>query len=244
MLAADKLQLQSALKQQATALKEKEFNLHHSNLMTVGTQAAVLTAVCITMFIEFQPPTWSSDFDLPHLLPRFIKFCYYTSIVYALCCNLAVVSHTTVLAVLGTSLALRGPDGSMIVATEGLYAERKRIFTQFGKGLLAAIASAFFACFLILHWETAVLASGICVYTAKSIIDFFNRVRKNFDFDENTEAIDLSDIFAGPANIVAHPSDLFNRAMLRANGLRSSAGDLSRTSGARQGEDAGLLDNV
>ena len=34
MLAADKLQLQSALKQQATALKEKEFNLHHSNLST------------------------------------------------------------------------------------------------------------------------------------------------------------------------------------------------------------------
>jgi hypothetical protein len=32
MLAADKLQLQSALKQQATALKEKEFNLHHENL--------------------------------------------------------------------------------------------------------------------------------------------------------------------------------------------------------------------
>lgn len=32
MLAADKLQLQSALKQQATALKEKEFNLHYSNM--------------------------------------------------------------------------------------------------------------------------------------------------------------------------------------------------------------------
>ena len=31
MLAADKLQLQSSLKQQATALKEKEFNLHHNN---------------------------------------------------------------------------------------------------------------------------------------------------------------------------------------------------------------------
>ena len=31
MLAADKLQLQSALKQQATALKEKEFKLHHEN---------------------------------------------------------------------------------------------------------------------------------------------------------------------------------------------------------------------
>ena len=93
MLAADKLQLQSSLKQQATALKEKEFNLHHSNLsknqktdkkfiflntnifwnnisftnynfifphfyffaVTVGTQAAVLAGLDITMFIEFNP---------------------------------------------------------------------------------------------------------------------------------------------------------------------------------------------
>jgi len=56
MLAADKLQLQSTLKQQATALKEKEFNLHHGNFMTVGTQAAVLAGLDVTMFIEFQPP--------------------------------------------------------------------------------------------------------------------------------------------------------------------------------------------
>lgn len=84
--------LQSSLKQQATALKEKEFNLHHSNLskypaideiivsrllysrvllswltysssakltapiVTVGTQAAVLAGLDVTMFIEFQPP--------------------------------------------------------------------------------------------------------------------------------------------------------------------------------------------
>ncbi|KAI2490086.1 hypothetical protein MHU86_24482 [Fragilaria crotonensis] len=55
MLAADKLQLQSAMKQQATALKEKEFNLHHTNFMTVGTQAAVLAGLDVTMFIEFTP---------------------------------------------------------------------------------------------------------------------------------------------------------------------------------------------
>ncbi|GMH90898.1 hypothetical protein TL16_g11901 [Triparma laevis f. inornata] len=122
-LLADKLQLQSALKQQATVLKEKEFQLHHQNLMTVGTQAAMLTAVNVTMLIEFQPPLWSSDLSSSiwamFYLPRMIKFMYYTCNVYALCCNVVVVSSTTVLAVLGTSLALRGPDGSMIVATEG-----------------------------------------------------------------------------------------------------------------------------
>lgn len=111
MLAADKLQLQSTLKQQATALKEKEFNLHHNNFseltctrwllliyyrnaeialaivcspsgvcllvilcatcahllhtVTVGTQAAVLAGLDVTMFIEFQPPPnseWVSFF--------------------------------------------------------------------------------------------------------------------------------------------------------------------------------------
>lgn len=99
MLAADKLQLQSAMKQKATALKEKEFNLHRSNMgefqnqkrngmeglsfilyhirhtilmpntfcasifytATIGTIAAVLAGLDITMFIEFTPhddSTW------------------------------------------------------------------------------------------------------------------------------------------------------------------------------------------
>jgi len=106
MLAADKLQLQSMLKQQATSLKEKEFQLHHSNLMTVGTQAAVLASLDITMFIEFQPPPWEAEITLgmPMIvwaLPRLIKLLYYSSIVIAFCSNVVVVSHTTVLSVLG-----------------------------------------------------------------------------------------------------------------------------------------------
>jgi hypothetical protein len=48
MLAADKLQLQSSLKQQATALKEKEFNLHHSNLSKLVSYSLLeLLPVCV-----------------------------------------------------------------------------------------------------------------------------------------------------------------------------------------------------
>ena len=44
---------------------------------------------------------------------------------------------------------------------------------------------------------------------------------------------------------MAQPSDIFNRAMLRANGLRSSSGDIrGAMAGVGQGEDAGLLNNV
>ena len=141
MLAADKLQLQSTFKQQATALKEKEFNLHHNNFMTLGTQAAVLAGresspyllglqttgltlssmmklasqgLDVTMFIEFQPPPneeWGAAFVM---VPRTLKFLYYVSITSAFCANILVVAQTTILSVFGASLALRGPDGSMV----------------------------------------------------------------------------------------------------------------------------------
>ncbi|EED87754.1 predicted protein, partial [Thalassiosira pseudonana CCMP1335] len=86
MLAADKLQLQSTLKQQATALKEKEFNLHHNNFMTVGTQAAVLAGLDVTMFIEFQPPP-NSEWQFV-IIPRTLKFVYYVCITSAFCANI------------------------------------------------------------------------------------------------------------------------------------------------------------
>jgi len=117
MLAADKLQLQTTLKQQATALKEKEFKLHQENLMTVGTQAAVLAGLDITMFIEFTP---SAEHEFSHhLIPRVLKFVYYVTIVSAFCANILVVGQTSLLSVMGASLALRGPDRSMMTATDG-----------------------------------------------------------------------------------------------------------------------------
>ena len=101
MLAADKLQLQSALKQQATALKEKEFQLHHTNLMTVGTQAAVLAGLDITMFIEFHPEPLSEWNTKYYILGHILFITYYTMIIMAFCSNIIVVSKTTVLSVLG-----------------------------------------------------------------------------------------------------------------------------------------------
>ena len=54
MLAADKLQLQSALKQQATALKEKEFNLHNSNLSFLEIKAIIYIPIYIYIYIIYK----------------------------------------------------------------------------------------------------------------------------------------------------------------------------------------------
>ena len=139
------------------------------------------------------------------------------------------------------SLALRGPDGSMIVATEGLYSERKLIFKTFGVGLMSTMFSAFFACFLILHWETALLSSFVCFMTGKIILDFYNRVRLSFDFDENTEAIDLSDMFTGPANIVSQQSNNMANAFQRARGIRRDRGTRDDNDFYDRADEAGRL---
>mmetsp|Transcript_275 Transcript_275/g.446 ORF Transcript_275/g.446 Transcript_275/m.446 type:complete len:282 (-) Transcript_275:62-907(-) len=201
MLAADKLQLQSALKQQATALKEKEFNLHHSNLMTVGTQAAVLAGLDITMFIEFQPPA-NSEWGELEMFARCIKFCYYITIVAAFCANMLVVSHTTSLSVLGAGMALRGPDGSMMTATDGLYDERNSVFYVFGVGLACTVGSVVLCVWLILSWESALVCMGVTIMTCRRIYRNYVRVVDRFDYDEN-ETVDFTDIFEGPAAIRA-----------------------------------------
>jgi len=199
MLAADKLQLQSAIKQQATALKEKEFNLHHSNMMTIGTQAAVLAGLDITMFIEFNPPH-NVEWGDSAYIARILKFFYYITILSAFCANILVVGQTSLLSIMGASLALRGPDGSMMVATDGMYDERSSIFIAFSYGLAATVASVVLCVWLFLSAEAAFVCMLITIYTCKIMYVKFKRIKKMFHFNES-ETVDFSDLFDGPGYV-------------------------------------------
>ena len=53
MLAADKLLLEGKIAQGSVRLKWKEFKLHHMNLETVGTQAAVMAGFSVSALIKF-----------------------------------------------------------------------------------------------------------------------------------------------------------------------------------------------
>lgn len=276
MLAADKLQLQSLMKQQAVTLKEKEFNLHHSNCMTIGTQAAVLAGLDITMFIEFTPislrdfvfgpeisdaivthshhaatavssmlppssghhirslaaamfssavtvassrnansggdssdsgdtsasmtePTslWMKEYIAYYtMMYHILHFLYYSLICTAFCCNVIVVAQTTILSVLGAGLALRGPDGSMMTATNILYQERSYIFRIFGYGLTFTILSVFVGVWLMFqHWATALSCWLIATYTCYFIYSNYQRVSKLLYFHDN-ESVDLHDLLS------------------------------------------------
>jgi hypothetical protein len=222
MLAADKLQLQSQIKQSATALKEKEFSLHHSNLMTVGTQAAVLAGLDITMFVEFHPPEVHEFVHLTPMMARLLLLAYYGLIVAAFCSNMVVVSHTTTLSVLGGSLALRGPDGSMMTATDCLFEERRAVFAVFGMGLTLTMGSVLVGVWVLLQWEAALLTCLVATFTCRVMWRNYCRVRAAFQYNED-ETVDLRDLFEGVASIRAIPTRLYHRPSARKAAAHSTS---------------------
>lgn len=168
--------------------------------MTVGTQAAVLAGLDITMFIEFQPPH-DSEWGDHHHVSRAIKFIYYITITAAFCSNILVVAQSTALSVLGSSMALRGPDGSMISATDCMYEERKPVFFAFAVGLTTTVLSVIAAVWLILSPEAAIVSVSITIFTMLRMYRAWLRIQRSFGFDEN-ETVDFTDIFEGPAAIM------------------------------------------
>ena len=216
--------------------------------MTVGTQAAVLAGLDMTMFVEFNPPPNSEwvgtvsgrccvhskvwclihlttriyaylillsrllfAMQDPEMVGRCLKFLYYITITCAFCANLLVVANTTILSVLGAGMALRGPDGSMMTATDGLYEERKSVFNVFGIGLACTLCSVVLCVWIILHWEAALACMCITLVTIRKVYENYQRVTKRFDFDEN-DTVDFRDIFEGAGNVqVYRKEDMYRQ---------------------------------
>jgi hypothetical protein len=165
------------------------------------------------------------------LFPRILKFAYYFMIVSAFCANMIVVSHTTALSVLGAGLALRGPDGSMMTATDGLYDERKSVFFIFGVGLACTVGSVVLCVWVILQWESALICMILTLATCRTIWTNYQRVQKRFDFDEN-DTVDFRDIMEGPAAIRGIP--MIQSSILRA-GVVGNAGGSGNSRGGGGG---------
>ncbi|KAL3938853.1 MAG: hypothetical protein SGARI_001585 [Bacillariaceae sp.] len=149
------------------------------------------------MFIEFNPPSESDWGNDVFWVPRCLKFLYYCTIVSAFCANMIVVSQTTTLSVLGAGLALRGPDGSMMTATDGLYEERGSVFKTFGIGMACTVGSVVICVWLLLHWEAALCCMVLTLVTGRTIWKNYQRVNRRFAFDAS-ETVDFSDIMHGP----------------------------------------------
>jgi hypothetical protein len=106
--AADKLLLQSNVKQRSIELREKELKLFNSNFSAVGTQSAIMAGFTLTSFVEI---------DLPPD-KEYAKSSLHFFITMSICINFITVAMVTFVTVWGGGKALRGQDGSMDYAVD------------------------------------------------------------------------------------------------------------------------------
>ena len=150
MLAADKLLLRSTVKQRAIQLREKELTLFNENFNAVGTQSAVLAGFAMTSFAEI---------DLPHNAFYAQKAFLHIFVVTSVCANLLCTACTTFVSVWGSGKALRGKDGSMDQAVDGMHDERTFIFSCFGVGLISTLLALMSAAWILMTLEVAAVAT-------------------------------------------------------------------------------------
>jgi hypothetical protein len=115
MLAADKLLLQSQIKQNAVQLREKELKLHYENFNAVGTQAAVLAGFAMTALAEVTvPPSCGMlpessplreyTMDSPQCTSIWLKGAFYILVLICMAAQIHCVCNTTFITVWGALL--------------------------------------------------------------------------------------------------------------------------------------------
>ena len=174
------------LRQSAIKLREKELNLYVENYSAMGTQAAVLAGFTTTCLIEITIP--------PDADPWAVCLLHLMSVI-SIAANISCVSLSTMTTIWGSSKALRGKDGSMDEAVDGISEERSLIFNSFALGLAGNLCTVLAACIVLMDEYTVILASLAIVYAGFLIYKNSRRILLKFDLIEATRLDDLTNSF-------------------------------------------------
>ena len=153
MLYADKRALETNLKVSLLAIREKELNYYSQNCLAVLTQAALLAGFAYSGLTQVAIPL-----DAEYVL----KLLYLLVTSTAMCLELIAVMNCTLLSMMGPGLALRGPDGSMHPAVDGMMEEYQSAYLCFVLGLIAFHFSAALFGWLMFNWIVSSFVSS-CV---------------------------------------------------------------------------------
>ena len=111
----------------------------------------------------------------------------------SICVNFITVAMVTFVSVWGGGKALRGQDGSMDTAVDGMNNERAFIFTSFGVGVLATLGCLFAAAHVLMEPEIAMVASCLILGTVYLVISEARRIHDRF-YLEADETISFAEL--------------------------------------------------
>ena len=135
MIAADRAELESRLKQLTLQIREKEVTVFTENFAVLSTQAAFLCGLGFSGLTMV--PSWQGK----HEPKTAMLLAFYSLASVSIGFNILTMAISSWCMIFGPGLAIRGPDGSMSRAVAGMYQERKWALRFFWLGIVFIILS-------------------------------------------------------------------------------------------------------
>mmetsp|Transcript_41606 Transcript_41606/g.97354 ORF Transcript_41606/g.97354 Transcript_41606/m.97354 type:complete len:313 (-) Transcript_41606:563-1501(-) len=124
MLLADKEAVKLRTQLRMLEIRSREMFLYVDNCRAVGTASTVLAGLAFFGLVYTDQDYFKDSHEIA-------KFCYCLSNTVAMCCGLLVAMACTAITMLGPGLALRGPEGSMNRAVDGMLLEFDQVSVLF-----------------------------------------------------------------------------------------------------------------
>ena len=141
------------------------------NCLAVLTQAALLSGFAYSGLTQVAIPV-----DSEYVL----KLLYLLVTTTAMCLELIAVINCTLLSMMGPGLALRGPDGSMHPAVDGMMEEYQTAYLCFVLGMIAFHFSAALFGWIMFNWIISSCVSACILSSLYLLVRYASRVYARF----------------------------------------------------------------
>jgi hypothetical protein len=182
MLAADRHAVQTDLQAQAVQIKNIELTNIDRYLSALGTQAALVCGFAVAQ---------NYCVELAHTTYPVLLVMYYVTNTACLILEFYCIMNSTMVCVLGPTMALNGPTGSMHQSVSSMKEERLTIMSAFWYGGLCFATSEVFAVWIVTPPHTAIITSVMLVFGFGAIHRSQLRIRGKFAFTDQHDAAEM-----------------------------------------------------
>jgi hypothetical protein len=171
MLFADKNALRTQLKFDMLRIRERELQYYTNNCLAISTSAALLAGFAWYGLTEVPFDSNANPFTQ----------CLYlvvTTLIMGL--ELLTVVNATLCAILGPGLALRGPDGSMHNAVQGMMTHYRFTLACFTLGLICFMISALLYSWMQFDWTLSLPMTLLVIYFLILLYRYYWRIYRRF----------------------------------------------------------------
>jgi hypothetical protein len=180
---ANQQALFQATNQGLLGIRQQEINYYLNLNLAFGTQAALIGGFTYGVFTQNQ---LNQENDYGEV---FFDICWIMSAA-TIASAVHVIVNTMLLQVVGPGLALHGPVGSIVRATEGMKVEQKQIVNAFILMMMMFALSTIMSFWVVMNFESALGSTAVFIIAARQWYFYTERIYLRFYWDADKSAWD------------------------------------------------------